>query len=101
MEIGAISLKSKSEVVSSCSHLEDGSHLLNRHVRFGSGTIRNTQMEIQLQDLYDHFEIQINDAQVILMAASFATIPLVEKFSASANLVGCIFLDEPILKGFE
>ncbi|KAL0420344.1 UNVERIFIED_CONTAM: hypothetical protein Slati_3057300 [Sesamum latifolium] len=100
MEIGAISLKSKSEVVSSCSHLEDA-HLLNRHVGFGSGTIRNTQMEIQLQDLYDHFEIQINDAQVVLNAPSFATIPLVEKFSVSANLVGCIFLDEPILKGFE
>ncbi|KAK4437331.1 Vacuolar protein sorting-associated protein 13 [Sesamum alatum] len=101
MEIGAISFKSKSELDSSCSDLEDGSHLLNRHVGFGSGTIRNTPMEIQLQDLYDHFEIQINDTQVILMAPSFATIPLIEKFSASANLVGCILLDEPTLKGFE
>ncbi|KAI3467952.1 hypothetical protein Pfo_024615 [Paulownia fortunei] len=101
IEVAAISFTSKSEIDSSASHMGDRSHLLNRYVGFGSSSIGDTEMGFQLQDLYDHFEIQINDTQIKLVMPSSATIPLFEKFSASASLVSCILPDEHILKGLE
>lgn len=111
IEVAAISLTSDSEIHSSGSYM-GGS----------SGSIGDTQMGFQLQDLYDHFGVQINEAkvsisilskcvlsvwayvqdvivlQINLMMPSSSTLPLLEKFSASASLVSCILSDEPILK---
>ncbi|KAL3650642.1 hypothetical protein CASFOL_007045 [Castilleja foliolosa] len=100
IEVASISFTSKSEIDSSTSHMGDGSHPLSRYVGFGPGSV-HTLEGFQLHDLYDHFEIQINDVQIRLMMPSSATIPFIEKFSASASLVSCVLPDEPILKKLE
>ncbi|KAL8519790.1 hypothetical protein ACS0TY_010650 [Phlomoides rotata] len=96
LEVAAISFTSKSEMDSS-SHMGDRSHLLSSYVGFGSDISEHSHFGFQLHDLYDHFAIQINDAQIKMMTSS-ATVPLFEKFSTSASLVSCILPDEPILK---
>ncbi|GFQ03174.1 putative vacuolar protein sorting-associated protein 13b [Phtheirospermum japonicum] len=101
IEVAAISFTSKSEIDSSTSLMGDRSHPLSRYVGFGPGSVVDTLEGFQLHDLYDHFEIQINDAQIRLMMPSSATIPFIEKFSASASLVSCVLPDEPILKELE
>ncbi|PIN06334.1 hypothetical protein CDL12_21113 [Handroanthus impetiginosus] len=101
IEVTAISFASRSELDPCASNLGNRSHLLNKCVGLGSGSSGDTPMGFQLQDLYDHFEIQINDIQMKLMMPSSATTPLFEKFSASANLAFCILPDESSLKGLE
>lgn len=41
------------------------------------------------------------DLQINLMMPSSATLPVFEKFNASASLVSCILPDEPVLKKLE
>ncbi|XP_042063835.1 uncharacterized protein LOC121807630 isoform X1 [Salvia splendens] len=97
IEIAAISFTSKSEIASSASPIGDTSHLLD-HV--GSGP-RGSEFGFQLHNLYDHFEILISDTEMNIIMPSSVTLPLLEKFSASASLVSCILPDEPVLKVFE
>lgn len=111
----------------SSSHMGERSHFLSSYVGFGSDITEDSHVGVgfQLHDLYDHFAIQINDAevsvcillnfvlkegwakfkcdvlQVKMMMSSSATVPLFEKFSTSASLVSCILPDEPILKQLE
>ncbi|KAG8380914.1 hypothetical protein BUALT_Bualt06G0066200 [Buddleja alternifolia] len=99
LETAAISLTSKSETDSTSSHMGVVSQL-NKYVDSGYGSIGDIEMRFHLQDLYNQFEIQINDAQMTLMMPS-ATLSIVEKFNASASLASCILFDEPILKGLE
>ncbi|RVW77223.1 hypothetical protein CK203_043321 [Vitis vinifera] len=59
-------------------------------------------MGVQLHDLYDHFEIKLNDFEVkILMPSSLQAISVLEKFSATVTLASCIIPDELILKQLE
>ncbi|XP_009615133.1 uncharacterized protein [Nicotiana tomentosiformis] len=56
----------------------------------------------QLQDLYDHFEINISDLEVkFLTSYSSGTVNLLEKFSTNINLRLCIIPDESELKNCE
>lgn len=48
----------------SSSHMGDRSHLLSSYVEFGSDITEDSPVGFQVHDLYDHFAIQINDAQV-------------------------------------
>ncbi|KAL6580643.1 hypothetical protein OROMI_008667 [Orobanche minor] len=101
IEVAAISFTSKSEIDSPNSHMGDRSHSLTGDVNFGPGSILDTLIGFQLQDLYDHFEVRIDDMQIKLMMPSCESIPFIEKLSASASLQSCILPDEPILKELE
>ncbi|KAL7090722.1 hypothetical protein ACP275_12G059000 [Erythranthe tilingii] len=89
------------EVATVCFTSKTEIHYSGSHVGDRSGSIEDTRVGFQIEDLYDHFGIQINDAKINLMMSSSATFPLLEKFSATADLVSCILPDEPILKGLE
>ncbi|KAL2484980.1 Protein of unknown function (DUF1162) [Abeliophyllum distichum] len=100
MEAGPISFVSNHEIGSFSSHTPDQSCHLNNYIR--SNSTQDIPMELQFQDLYDHFEININNLEMkIMMPCASAPIPLFEKFNASSSLASCIILDEPILKGLE
>ncbi|KAM3303588.1 putative protein isoform X1 [Capsicum chacoense] len=62
----------------------------------------NIVLDCQLQDLYDHFEINISDLEVKLLTSnSSRTVPLLEKLSININLTLCIIADESELKNYE
>ncbi|XP_057796881.1 intermembrane lipid transfer protein VPS13 isoform X2 [Salvia miltiorrhiza] len=96
--IAVISFTSKPEIDSSASIMGDTSQPLHY---VGSGPTGDSEFGFQFQNLYDHFEILISDTEINLIMPSSATLPLIEKFSASANLVSCTLPDEPVLKFLE
>lgn len=62
----------------------------------------NAVLGCQLQDLYDHFEINISELEVKLLTSnSSRTVPLLEKLSTNINLTLCIIADESELKNYE
>ncbi|KAL3354105.1 hypothetical protein AABB24_018653 [Solanum stoloniferum] len=62
----------------------------------------NVVLGCQLQDLYDHFEINISDLEVKLLTSNPSrTIPLLEKLCTNINLTLCIIADESELKNCE
>ncbi|XP_057249486.1 uncharacterized protein LOC104905906 isoform X4 [Beta vulgaris subsp. vulgaris] len=57
---------------------------------------------MQLNDIYDSFEVSMDDFQVsLIMPCLPQGVPVVEKFSASISLAHCIIPDEMILKQLE
>ncbi|OVA10906.1 Vacuolar protein sorting-associated protein 13 domain [Macleaya cordata] len=57
---------------------------------------------VQLQDLYDHFEIVLTDFEVnVTMPDCPRAISIVDRFSASITLASCIIQDESTLKQLE
>ncbi|KZV50783.1 hypothetical protein F511_11560, partial [Dorcoceras hygrometricum] len=75
-------------------------HLLNDIMLPDDSRTKDILKGFQLLDLYDCFEIQMNDMKMKLLTPS-ATVPLFEKFNASMSLASCILLDEPLLKALE
>ncbi|BFG24048.1 hypothetical protein CerSpe_103220 [Prunus speciosa] len=55
-----------------------------------------------LQDLYDHFEVKLNDFEMkITMPSHTFPISILEKLSASISLARCLIQDESVLKQLE
>ncbi|KAL3830664.1 hypothetical protein ACJIZ3_019466 [Penstemon smallii] len=101
VEATCISFASKADSNSFGSHKGDQSHFRNNYVDFSSGSIGNILTGFQLQDLYDYFEIQINEMQMKLLVDSSTSAPLFEKFNVYASLVSCVLPGEQVLKGSE
>ncbi|XP_073129939.1 intermembrane lipid transfer protein VPS13 isoform X2 [Henckelia pumila] len=100
VEAGSVSFVSGAEAEFSVFHKGNRFHLLSGIMNSGVGPAKDILRGFQLQDLYDFFEIQINDMQMKLLTPS-ATVPLFEKFNASTSLASCILRDEPVLKTLE
>ncbi|XP_034206662.1 uncharacterized protein LOC117620640 isoform X2 [Prunus dulcis] len=59
-------------------------------------------LSFQLQDLYDHFEVKLNDFEMkITMPSHTFPISILEKLSASISLARCLIQDESVLKQLE
>lgn len=57
---------------------------------------------IQIQDLYDHFEIKIIDFEINLLVPFYPyTFPILEKLNASSAIAWCIVQDESLLRALE
>ncbi|KAJ9680062.1 hypothetical protein PVL29_019367 [Vitis rotundifolia] len=100
LESGSLFFTSKHDLSSLASNNGDQSYNLKG---FSSSISTITiPMGVQLHDLYDHFEIKLNDFEVkILMPSSLQAISVLEKFSATVTLASCIIPDELILKQLE
>lgn len=100
LEAGSVSFVSGAETESFGFHKGNRFHLLNGIMNSAVGLMKDILRGFHLQDLYDFFEIQINDIQMKLLTPS-AKVPLFEKFNASTSLASCILLDESVLKTLE
>lgn len=100
LESGSLFFTSKHDLSSLASNNEDQSYNLKGFL--SSISTISIPMGVQLHDLYDHFEIKLNDFEVkILMPSSLQAISVLEKFSATVTLASCIIPDELILKQLE
>ncbi|XP_051121162.1 uncharacterized protein LOC127244726 [Andrographis paniculata] len=99
IEASAVSFSSKSEIQSYSLSTGDMPRLHGKYVS-DSVCVDDNQMGFKLQDLYDHFDMQIDDFQIKLKLPS-ESIMLLEKFSATASLASCILPNEPILQEFD
>ncbi|XP_059667459.1 uncharacterized protein LOC132312914 [Cornus florida] len=96
LESGALSFASKRELGSFPSDVEDQSHVLKNFVNHSSTSDICTGLQ---HDLYDHFEMKINDfGMKIMMPHCHQTISVLEKFCAYTTFASCIIPNESILK---
>ncbi|XP_050382411.1 uncharacterized protein LOC126799284 isoform X2 [Argentina anserina] len=62
----------------------------------------NISPRVQIQDLYDHYEVKINDLELTVTLPSHSSpIYILEKLSASVTFASCLIQDESILKQLE
>lgn len=98
LEMGSLSLVSKCKLGSSASGVEDQMHATKN---FNSSvSTSGISVEMELEDLYDHFEIKVDDFEVI-MPCPPTRVSVLEKFSVSISLTSCVIPDESILKQLE
>ncbi|PSS01845.1 Vacuolar protein sorting-associated protein like [Actinidia chinensis var. chinensis] len=96
LAMGDLFIVSKRASVS--SDIEDQSYLLKNLTSF----VSSSNISVEIQDLYNHLEIKVNDFEVkIIIPYHPQTISVLEKFSASISLTSCVIHDEPILKQLE
>ncbi|KAM3684567.1 hypothetical protein ACJW31_11G053600 [Castanea mollissima] len=96
LEFGALSFVSKSDLGFPSSKFEEQS--CNLRNLFNS--ISNHSFH--LQDLYDHFEVKLNDFEMKIMAPHHTqTISVLEKFCPSITLASCVIMDDSILRQLE
>lgn len=94
LELGSVFLRSKSDVASLCSSA-NGDGQLDSLKLFMDSVSARLLTDFQLQDLYNHFEIKINDFEIKLVKPlDHSTVSILEKFSASVTLSFCIIPDE-------
>ncbi|KAL6965673.1 hypothetical protein U1Q18_036727, partial [Sarracenia purpurea var. burkii] len=100
VETRAFFLVSKGEFVSSVSDIEEQTYVLKNFSN--SVCSSDISMEIQLHDLYDQFEIKVDDFEVKATIPYFPQIvSVLDKLSASIRLTSCAIPDESILKQLE
>ncbi|XP_028107933.1 uncharacterized protein LOC114306815 isoform X2 [Camellia sinensis] len=101
LEMGALFFVSKREFGSSASGIEDQSYVQRNFT--SSICTGDISMGIQLEDLCDHFDIEVDDFEmkIIIPDRPQTIYVLLEKFSTSINLTLCVILDESILKQLE
>ncbi|KAL7225811.1 hypothetical protein ACSBR1_021051 [Camellia fascicularis] len=101
LEMGALFFVSKREFGSSASGIEDQSYVQRNFT--SSICTGDISMGIQLQDLCDHFDIEVDDFEmkIIIPDRPQTIYVLLEKFSTSINLTLCVIPDESILKQLE
>ncbi|XP_058197048.1 uncharacterized protein LOC131313017 isoform X3 [Rhododendron vialii] len=97
LEMGSLSFGSKCDL-GSASGIEDRMHVpKNFNSSFSTSGI---SIEMQLEDLYDQFEIKVDDFAVMILCHPTSA-SVLEKFSASISLTSCVIPDESILKQLE
>ncbi|KAM1717129.1 hypothetical protein COP2_025269 [Malus domestica] len=59
-------------------------------------------LSFQLKDLYDHFEVKLNDFEMkMIMPSHSSPVSILEKLSTSISLERCLIQDESVLKQLE
>ncbi|KAL5574177.1 hypothetical protein UlMin_023774 [Ulmus minor] len=96
-EVGALLLTNKSD---SGSLLSDDGKQSNDLEQLNLLSGCDISAGFQVQDLNEHFEIKINDLEMMISMPS-KQISICEKFSSSITLIHCIIPDESILKQLE
>ncbi|XP_059429987.1 uncharacterized protein LOC132163636 isoform X3 [Corylus avellana] len=100
LEFGALLFKSKCDLGSFPSKF--GEERCNLKNFLNSISTSNCSMSSQLQDLYDHFEVKLNDFEMkIRVPHHTQTISIFEKCCPSITLASCMIMDESILKQLE
>ncbi|KAE8077724.1 hypothetical protein FH972_016258 [Carpinus fangiana] len=100
LEFGALLFKSKCDLGSFPSKFEEERSNLKNFLN--SISTSNCSMSFQLQDLYDHFEVKLNDFEMKMRVPHHTqTISIFEKCCPSITLASCMIMDESILKQLE
>ncbi|TXG57716.1 hypothetical protein EZV62_015545 [Acer yangbiense] len=95
-ELETLIIKSKCDLDSLNSNIEEQSHLLDSTCNW------DISMGFQLQDLYNHFEVKLNDCEIkLVMPHYLQTVHMLEKFQASITFASCVISDESKLNQFE
>ncbi|XP_052202477.1 uncharacterized protein LOC127808127 isoform X2 [Diospyros lotus] len=97
VEMGTLFFVSKRDLILSTSDIDGLSYILRNSTN--SVFTDAISMEIQLEDLYDCFEIKVDDFQVkVIIHYHSGAVSLLEKVSATISLASCIVPDKSILK---
>ncbi|KAG4203337.1 hypothetical protein ERO13_A05G394600v2 [Gossypium hirsutum] len=97
LDLGSLVFASKTELSSSI----DGQSFIQKSL-VHSASISDWLTGFQLQDLYNHFEVNLVDFEVKLVKTNYPhTISIVKKFCASIAFASCIIPDESRLKQLE
>ncbi|GLT69615.1 hypothetical protein SLA2020_417520 [Shorea laevis] len=100
LEFGALLFKSKCDLGSLPSKFEEERCNLKNFLNSISNY--NFSMSFQLQDLYDHFEVKLNDFEMKMRVPHHTqTISILEKCCPSITLASCMIMGESILKQLE
>ncbi|KAJ6776637.1 PROTEIN SORTING-ASSOCIATED PROTEIN putative (DUF1162)-RELATED, partial [Salix koriyanagi] len=100
LKLESLFYTSKFDVDSIASIIEEQSSIPKR---FSSSiSASNILKGFQVQDLYNYFEVKLNDIELILITPQHAqAISILEKFCASVTLASCIISDQSVLKQLE
>lgn len=100
LKLKSFSYTSKFDADSVASIIEEQSSIPKR---FSSSiSASNIFTGFQIQDLYNYFEVKLNDIELILITPQHAqAISILEKFCASVALASCIISDQSVLKQLE
>ncbi|KAK6918056.1 Vacuolar protein sorting-associated protein 13, DH-like domain [Dillenia turbinata] len=100
LELRGLHFLAKCDMNRLASDIGDQYHFLK--ASFSPISTSDTLMCFQLKDLYDYFEINLNDFKMALMSVnSQEAFPVLEKVSACISLASCILPDESILRKLE
>ncbi|KAJ0027885.1 hypothetical protein Pint_36533 [Pistacia integerrima] len=99
LQLGSLLIKSKSDLDSLTLNIEEQSSSLKLLLNACS---EDFTMGFLLQDLYNHFEVKLNDFEIKLGLPHYPQkVPILEKFCASIALACSIIPDESILNQLE
>ncbi|KAK0593754.1 hypothetical protein LWI29_001269 [Acer saccharum] len=94
-ELETLIIKSKCDLDSLNSNIEEQSHLPDSTCEW------DISMGFQLQDLYNHFEVKLNDCEIkLVMPHYLQTVHMLEKFHASITFGSCVISDESKLNHY-
>lgn len=100
LESGSLFFVSKSDRGFLTSEIEDQSSIMKSFL--SSLSTSDFSMGFQLHDLYDHFEVNLNDFEIKIVRPHHPqTIPVIERFSASITFSSCIIPVELMMKQLE
>ncbi|KAF5748859.1 putative vacuolar protein sorting-associated protein 13B-like isoform X3 [Tripterygium wilfordii] len=96
-ELGSLRFTSEFDVASLASTVNEQSSVLKHSI-----SAHSFLMGFELQDLYNHFEVKLDNFEMKLKIPShLGTISVLERFCSSITLASCIIPDESVLKQLE
>ncbi|XP_044509521.1 uncharacterized protein LOC123228248 isoform X4 [Mangifera indica] len=99
-KLGSLLVKSSSDLDSLALNNEEQSSSLK--LLLNSACSEDFTIGFRLQDLYNHFEVKLNDCEIKLGLPHYPEkVPILEKFCAKITLAICIIPDESILNQLE
>ncbi|CAK7357552.1 unnamed protein product [Dovyalis caffra] len=99
LKLESLSYTSKFDVDSIASVIEDQYSIPKQ---FSSVSASNSLTGFQVKDLYNYYEVKLNDIELSLITLQHAqAISILEKFCASVTLASCIISDQSVLKQLE
>ncbi|KAL5806155.1 hypothetical protein ACOSQ4_028888 [Xanthoceras sorbifolium] len=99
-ELETLIIESKCDLDSLVSNIEERYHIL-KHLPESTFN-RDILMGFQLQDLYSHFEVKLNDCELkLVMPHYLQAVHILEKFCVSITLASSVIPDESILNQLE
>nr|XP_011467498.1 PREDICTED: uncharacterized protein LOC101298156 [Fragaria vesca subsp. vesca] len=100
LEAGSLLFRTKCDLRSKPSDFEEQFYTLKNFLTSVSSC--NISPCVQIQDLYDHYEVKLNEFELKVMIPSHSfPISILEKVSASVSFAFCLIQDESILKQLE
>ncbi|ESR43047.1 hypothetical protein CICLE_v100108862mg, partial [Citrus x clementina] len=100
LALGSLLIKSKSDQDSFASNMDEQSYILKDLLN--STFAWDSTLNFQLQDLYNHFEVQLDDCEIKLVLPHYPrTVCILEKFCTSVTVASCVIPDESVLNQLE